>query len=239
MVSAATGPRSPDDLDRVARMANLTREGDVLLLDLGHDGEDDDHRFSPERIEALLAALDEAEATTGPAAIVTTATGKFYSNGLEPERFTAPGVEEYLGSYHRLIGRLLASPIPSVAALQGHCFAGGLFWALAHDQRVMRGDRGFVCLPEVHLGLGFTDGMSSIVTARLTPGPAHEAMTTGRRYGGAEAAAAGIVDVAVGAEEVLPTAVARAAALAPLRGDAYASIKRQIYATTLAALGVG
>lgn len=217
-------------------MATLTREGEVLLLDLGHEGDDDDHRFDPDRIAALEAAIDEAESTTGPAAIVTTATGKFYSNGLQPERFTAPGVEEYLGSYHRLLARLLASPIPSVAALQGHCFAGGLFWALAHDQRVMRADRGFVCLPEVHLGMGFTDGMSSIVRARLAPGPAHEAMTTGRRYGGQDAVAAGIVDVAVGADEVLPTAIERATALAVVRGDAYASIKRQMYAGTLAAL---
>jgi enoyl-CoA hydratase/carnithine racemase len=218
-------------------MVNLTREGDVLLLDLGHDREDDDHRFTPERIAALEAAIDEAEASTGPAAIVTTAAGKFYSNGLEPERFTAPGVEEYLGAYHRLLARLLASPLPSVAALQGHCFAGGLFWALAHDQRVMRADRGFVCLPEVHLGLGFTDGMGSIVMARLTPATAHEAMTTGRRYGGEEALAAGIVDAAVGADAVLGTALERATALAPLRGDAYASIKRQMYAGTLKALG--
>ncbi|HWU21726.1 MAG TPA: enoyl-CoA hydratase-related protein [Nocardioides sp.] len=218
-------------------MANLTREGDVLLLDLGHIGDDDDHRFSPERIEALAAAIDEAEATTGPAAIVTTAVGKFYSNGLEPERFTAPGVEEYLGAYQRLVGRLLSSPLPSVAALQGHCFAGGLFWALAHDQRVMRADRGFVCLPEVLLGMDFTEGMGSIVRARLSAATSHEAMTTGRRYGGAEAVAAGIVDVAVDADDVLPTAIERAAALAPLRGDAYASIKRQIYTTTLAALG--
>ncbi|GAB3854903.1 enoyl-CoA hydratase/isomerase family protein [Nocardioides maradonensis] len=217
-------------------MANLTREGDVLLLDLGHAGEDDDHRFNPERIAALEAAIDEAEATTGPAAIVTTAVGKFYSNGLEPERFTAPGADEYFRSYHGLIARLLSSPVPSVAALQGHCFAGGMFWAFAHDQRVMRADRGFVCLPEVHLGMGFTPGMGAIVQARLTPAAAHEMMTTGRRYGGSEAVAAGIVDVAVAEDEVLATAVERATALAPLRGDAYASIKRQMYAGTLAAL---
>ncbi|GAB4008720.1 enoyl-CoA hydratase-related protein [Nocardioides ultimimeridianus] len=217
-------------------MVNLTREGDVLLLDLGHVGDDDDHRFSPEQIDALTAAIDEAEATTGPAAIVTTAVGKFYSNGLQPERFKAPGHAEYIGAYQRLVGRLLASPLPSVAALQGHCFAGGVFWALAHDQRVMRADRGFVCLPEVQLGMTFADGMNSIVMARLSAAVAHEAMTTGRRYGGAEAVAAGIVDVAVGADDVLPTAIERAAALAPLRGDAYAGIKSKMYAGTLQAL---
>lgn len=217
-------------------MATLTREGDVLLLDLGHAGDDDDHRFTPERIAALEAAIDEAEATTGPAAIVTTAVGKFFSNGLEPERFATPDVDVYLASYQRMLARLLVSPIPTVAALQGHTFAGGLFFALVHDQRVMRSDRGFVCLPEIHLGLGLTPGMNAVVMARLAPGPAHEAVTTGRRYGGDEAVAAGIVDVAVPADEVLSTALARATALAPLRGDTYAAIKTQMYAGALHAL---
>ena len=217
-------------------MATLTREGDVLLLDLGHTGDDDDHRFTPERVAALEAALDEAEATTGPAALVTTAAGKFYSNGLEPERFATPGADAYIGAYQRLLARLLGSPLPSVAALQGHTFAGGLFFALAHDQRVMRADRGFACLPEVLLGMEFTAGMNALVTSRLSAATAHEAMTTGRRYGGAEALSAGIVDAAVGEDEVLATAIARAAALAPLRGPVYAAIKTRMYAGTLHAL---
>jgi enoyl-CoA hydratase/carnithine racemase len=55
--------------------------------------------------------------------------------------------------------------------------------------RVMRADRGFFCLPEVDLGLSFAPGMSALVRARLAPAVAHEAMTTGRRYGGEQALA--------------------------------------------------
>jgi enoyl-CoA hydratase/carnithine racemase len=85
-------------------------------------------------------------------------------------------------------------------------------FALAHDDRVMRADRGFFCLPEVDIGLSFTPGMNALIAARLSPRTAHEAMTTGRRYGGIDAARAGLVEEAVEEAEVLPRALARAAA---------------------------
>ena len=39
----------------------------------------------------------------------------------------------------------------------GHCYAGGAIRALAHDYRVMRTKRGWFCLPEVNLGLQFSE----------------------------------------------------------------------------------
>ena len=35
----------------------------------------------------------------------------------------------------------------------GHTFAQGGFFALAHDHRIMRVDRGWFCLSEVHVGV--------------------------------------------------------------------------------------
>lgn len=216
-------------------MPTVQRDGEVVVVDLG-DGE---NRFTLDWLAAFDAALDEAEATSGPAALVTTATGKFWSNGLDlawmdehPE--LVPG---FVTAVHRVLARVLTLPLPTVAAVQGHAFAGGGMLALAHDQRVMRADRGFFCLPEVAIGIPFTPGMTAMIAARLPVPTAHAAMTTGRRYGGTEALAAGIVDAAVGAGEVLPAAVERARALAPTRGTTLGVIKRRLYAGAVAALG--
>ena len=72
---------------------------------------------------------------------------------------------------HALFGKMLALPVPTVAAIQGHCFAAGAMLAVAHDFRVMRADRGFFCLPEVDIHIPFTPPMAALIQARLSKGP--------------------------------------------------------------------
>jgi Delta3-Delta2-enoyl-CoA isomerase len=171
-------------------------------------------------------------------ALVTTGAGKFFSNGLDLETLTAGGdtMFDYLADCHALLARVLAFPLPTVAAINGHAFAGGGMLALCHDQRVMRSDRGFFCLPEIDLSLPFSPGMHGLITSTLPPTTAREAMLTGRRFGGPEAAAAGIVDAAVGEDEVVPVAVERAAAQAGKPRATLAAMKEQLFADALAAL---
>ncbi len=45
----------------------------------------------------------------------------------------------------------------------GHVYAAGAMMALTHDYRIMRNDRGWFCLPEVHLKVPFTVGMMSLL----------------------------------------------------------------------------
>jgi Delta3-Delta2-enoyl-CoA isomerase len=212
----------------------LSREGDVFLLDLG-DGE---NRFNAAFVDAVEAHLDTVEAAPAPRALVTKATGKFWSNGLDLDWMAAnqEQIEAFLPRVHGLLARFLGLDVPTVAALQGHTFAAGAMLALAHDQRVMRSERGFFCLPEVDIRIPFTLGMSALIAARLSARVAHEAMTTGRRYGGEVAAVAGIVEEAVEADALLPAAIERAAALASKDPATLGAIKRRLYASTLAAL---
>jgi enoyl-CoA hydratase/carnithine racemase len=215
-------------------MPKLDRDGDVYLLDLG----DDENRFNAAWLSALEACLDEVQAAPAPRALVTMATGKFWSNGLDLEWMAANS--EVIGTFiprvHDLLARVLGIGVPTVAALQGHTFAAGAMLALAHDERVMRADRGFFCLPEADIGIPFTPGMTALIAARLSPRAAHDAMVTARRYGGGDAAAAGIVEEAVDAERVLPRAIERAAALAGKDPATMATIKQRLYAHAIAAL---
>lgn len=215
-------------------MPSLDRQENVFILDLG-DGE---NRFHPDWIGAVGAALAEVEKAEGPRALVTAATGKFYSNGLDLEWLfaNADAYHDYVVSVHELFARLLSLPVVTVAALQGHTFAAGAMFSLAHDFRVMRADRGYWCLPEADIDIPFTPGMAALIQSRLAPRTAHEAMVTARRYGGADAEAAGIVDRAAPEEAVRSTALELARAQVGKAGDTLGTIKARMYAPALTTL---
>src|SRR5512144_1551091 len=147
-------------------MIDLTRHGPVFVLRM-LSGE---NRFNRPFLDAMVAALDEVEGAGGPAALVTSGADKFYSNGLDLAWITGDGQREgaaFIADFLRFLGRVLAFPLPTVAAINGHAFAGGGMFALAHDYRVMRADRGFFCLPEVDLGMGLAPGMMALVQTKL------------------------------------------------------------------------
>src|SRR5512135_246059 len=140
----------------------------------------------------------------------------FYSNGFDLAWLAGDGQSEgavFVGDVMRFLGRLMAFPVPTVAAINGHAFAAGAMLALAHDYRVMRADRGFFCLPEVDIKLPLAPGMTALIKNRLSPAAFRDAILTGARIGGSDAASRGIVDEAVPGSDVLSRAIARAAAL--------------------------
>jgi enoyl-CoA hydratase/carnithine racemase len=190
----------------------LDTEGAVIVVRM-RGGE---NRFSLEWLDEMNAALDRVEATTGPCALVTTGEAKFYSNGMDLDWLaTAPErAGDYLRAIYQLLGRVMGLPVITVAAVNGHAFGGGALLATAHDFRVMRADRGFWCMPEADLGLPLTAEYLSVLSAKLPLAAQHEAVLTGRRYGGAEACAEGLVHRAVAEDEVLPQAIELAAGLA-------------------------
>lgn len=209
----------------------VERRGAVTVVRMDRD----ENRLHPELLDAFDAVLGEIEAGEGAAALVLTGTGKFFSNGLDLDYMASnpSDAERTLGRVHALFGRVLGLEVPTVAAVNGHAFAGGAMLALAFDQAVMREDRGFFCLPEANLGLPFTPGMNALLTARLSPPVAHQAMVTAHRYGGPDALAAGIVSEVAPETEVLDRAVSRAEALAGKPREAMAAIKRGLYGPAL------
>ena len=216
-------------------MIELETRGDVRVLHM-RNGE---NRFNRESVDALHAALDEVEAVEGPVALVTTGEGKFFSNGLDLDWVMAGGdeVQGFIPDVHRLLGRVLGFPAVTVAAVNGHAFAGGGMLAVAHDYVVMREDRGFWCLPEVDLGLPLTPGMYAVVAAHLPRQALHDSALSGRRYTGPEAVAAGIADEVADEGDVLDRAVAIAAELAGKNRDVIAEHKRLMYGDAMEICG--
>ena len=201
----------------------------MTVLHLG----DDENRFSPEWLQRVHSTLDDVDDV-----LVTTGGGKFYSNGLDLEWLTANGdkAAEYVADVQELLARVLTLPVPTVAAVNGHAFGAGAMLAMAHDFRVMRADRGFFCFPEADINIPFTPGMAALIQGKLTPAAAIASMTTGRRFGGADALAAGLVDEIAAEDEVVKVASERVAALAGKDRGTLGAIKATMFAPAVAAL---
>jgi enoyl-CoA hydratase/carnithine racemase len=200
-----------------------------------------ENRVNRSLLDAFSAALDEVESSQGPAALVSVGEGRFYSNGLDIAALKTSTSEEVvalMGDLERLFARLLAFPVPTVAALNGHAFAAGAMIALAHDFRVMREDRGYLCLPEIDLATGrpLTPGMFALLEARLGPVRLHEMLVTGHRYPGPECAAKEIVHEVAVEDAVLARAIERAAGLAEKHRPTLVALKRGLYANALRVL---
>jgi enoyl-CoA hydratase/carnithine racemase len=212
----------------------LDREGDVWIINLG-DGE---NRFHPDWIEQVSGFVDQVAAEATPRALVTTGTGKIYSNGLDLDWLgqNTDQLDDYVASVHELLAKFLAAPMVTVAAIQGHAFAAGAMLTLAHDLRVMRADRGYWCLPEADINIPFAHGMNALIQCKLTPQAQTDAMVTAQRFGGDAAQEAGIVDSTQPENLVLSQAVEMAAAQAGKDGGTLGTIKDRMYEPVLDAL---
>ena len=220
-------------------MIDLTRHGDVFVLRFDAP----ENRFRPDNIAAWNTALDRVEAAGSPAALVTTGTGKFYSNGLDLEWLFAKASDaerrSYIPNVLALMARVLTFPAITVAAINGHAFGAGAQLSLAHDYRIMRSERGYWCMPEIDMKAPLHPGMTALIQARVPKQTAHELIVTGTRYAAEAALAKRIVDQVASENELLSRAIALAASLASKADPAMRLLKTGMYPRALAALTQG
>jgi len=120
-----------------------------------------ENRFNFPFFNAFYAALDEIEGNADAKVLVVKSSHeKIWSNGIDLDwllpAVKAEGPElgmRFQAEMFRLMKRVLTYPMLTNAAINGHAFAGGAFLSFCHDFRFMRSDRGWLCLPEVDLGM--------------------------------------------------------------------------------------
>ena len=201
-------------------MFDLSRDGDVYTLTM-NAGE---NRWNTAFVRAFGKVLDEVETSEGPATLVTTsASEKFFSNGLDLDWVSAPdehpegGDRAVFGAeFMTLMGRIITFPIPTVCAVNGHAFGAGFMLALCHDVRLMRSDRGYLCANEMQLGMTIPQPELALFRHKLAANVFFETVQLARRWTGPAALDAGIVAEVADAENLPAAAIRRATELAPL-----------------------
>lgn len=205
---------------------------DVAVLTM-NDGE---NRFNPTFLAAFLTALDRIEFDTDARALVVTASHeKIFCNGIDLD-WLKPVLQkgnretamDFFNAMNRLFKRILLYPMPTVAAISGHAFAGGAIMSCAFDFRFMRSDRGFFCFPEVDLGIPFLPGMIALIAKAVPRYKMEELHLTGKRITAQECEAHHIVTKACHINDLMNEALSFAKGLKKRR-EVIAAMKERMF----------
>lgn len=141
-------------------------------------------------IAALDAALTEHLANPGVSTLLLEAEGPHFSYGASVEEHLPSQCATMLSGIHRLILRMVESPVPILVAVRGQCLGGGLELALAGHVMFVSPDAS-LGQPEITLGV-FAPAASCLLPEIIGPMRAFDLLVSGRSVTGAEAVAMGI-----------------------------------------------
>ena len=166
--------------------------------------------LSPELLDELERALGELERDDGVRALVITGAGdRAFSAGADLTAFSditkAFKVWRFSRRAEEVMNRLANFPKPTVAALNGYAFGGGLELALACDFRIAA-KRAKLGQTEINLGLVPGAGGSQRLLRVLGQAKAKELVMLGSRLTADEAHALGLL-TKVAENEAFPTEV--------------------------------
>ncbi|HKY89537.1 MAG TPA: enoyl-CoA hydratase/isomerase family protein [Nevskiaceae bacterium] len=160
--------------------------------------------ISDDLLDALDAHLDATESDPAIRALVFTGAGRAFCAGSDLGHRGDMSVR--VVRMHRLIDRFRAFPKPTVAALNGLAFGGGLELALACDFRVAAPGIQ-VGLPEVKLGLIPLYGGTALLPRLIGESRALELMLGGDPIGAETALQWGLVNrLSAGGDNLLEAA---------------------------------
>ncbi|RIY03800.1 fatty-acid oxidation protein subunit alpha [Aureimonas flava] len=156
-------------------------------------------------LEELNLLLEAAEAAPPRGVVIRSAKPSGFAAGADIAQFLDASTAEIaamLSEGHRVLDRLAALPMPTIAVVHGHCLGAGLELALACRFRIAVSDAtlGF---PEVMLGLHPGLGGTFRSLAVADPLEAMTLMLTGKAAPARRARRIGLVDVVVEERHVL------------------------------------
>lgn len=198
------------------------------------------NRQNPAFFRDLAHALDRLEANFPDLPVVLTSEERIFSAGFDFDywfpliaRRDVATVQHSYTEFKRINLRLFSYPRPSVAAINGHAYAGGLITALCCDFRIAVGGGTRFSLNEVAIGLAMPSLFTEIIRYAVGTTSAAKATLSGRMYSGEEALSLGLVDSLTSQDSLLAEAIAVARRLAPDCNTAYAFSKEALQAPTL------
>ncbi|OUS23593.1 hypothetical protein A9Q99_26445 [Gammaproteobacteria bacterium 45_16_T64] len=209
---------------------DLRLEGNVHILTLTNS--ENDNTFTLDVLNEYLAALDEVESYKGNTALVVTCEHeKTWSNGINLPWMTSQSADDvkiFVNTLEEVFYRVAMLNAPTIACINGNCYAGGAILASAFDFKIMRSDRGRFCYPEVNIKIPFTELMIDIIDLIPNKHALKHLALTGIAKTGAECLEDQIVDALYPMNELQAATLAYATELATKDRGTYTTIKRSM-----------
>lgn len=139
-------------------------------------------------LRAELGRLVDDEARL----VVVEGAGPHFSFGASIEEHLPAGAAEMLRALHDLVEALASCPVPTLAAVRGHCLGGGLEVALACDL-VFVEESTVLATPEIRLGV-FAPSATALLLSAVPRAAAAEILLSGRDISAEEAVRWGLAN---------------------------------------------
>ncbi|KAF2720185.1 ClpP/crotonase [Polychaeton citri CBS 116435] len=94
-------------------------------------------------------------------------------------------------------------PMPTIALVNGHAFAGAVMLIMMHDYRIMNPAKGFICLNELDLGAPLRPAMTSVFREKCNKALYQKLILLAHRFNAKEALETGLVTRLGGLDEAL------------------------------------
>jgi len=190
------------------------------------------NRLEPVDLAVLRETFDRVDADPSVRVLMMTGTGKSFSSGFHigalADRLAGKAAAgEDRDAFERMVDRLEALRVPTIAALNGSVYGGATDLALACDFRIgVEGMR--LLMPAARLGIVYYASGIRRYATRLGVGAAKKLFLTAQPIDAAEMRRIGYLDEVVPADELMSRAEALAATLAANAPLAVAGLKRAI-----------
>ncbi|XP_060675267.1 enoyl-CoA delta isomerase 1, peroxisomal-like [Ziziphus jujuba] len=224
-------------------MCSLEKKGNIFVLTLTGSGE---HRLNPTLVDSIRSALRQIRAQSSSSSVlITTAQGKFFSNGYDLKWAQSSHSRLHLmdAKFRSIVADLISLPMPTIAAVTGHASGAGFILALSHDYVLMKRHRGFLYMSELDNQLVISAWFMALIKCKIgAPTSRRDVVLRADKVTADEAVKRRIIDSAYdSAEQTVEAAVGLGKKLVgrKWKGDVYAQIRMEVLSDVLDEIHIG
>jgi Delta3-Delta2-enoyl-CoA isomerase len=182
--------------------------------------------INPQLVEDLSEALFKIRKEFQ--GVVLAGGDKFFSIGFDLPALVSVGrgeMSEFFYKFNELVLHLFTFPLPVCALISGHAVAAGCILALTGDYRFSAGEKKFIGLNEIKLGVPVPYLADLMLRQTVCDRAATQMLYRGEYMTSSEARGIGLVDEVLPKEDAEGQAVEMVSKIANLPGAAFSAIK--------------